>query len=149
MNGFLSFRRLVPVVVLALLAVARPAPAAAADCDFRLRGTFVVTSQQGTHQEVALSGRASPGGAFTGTFTGKQLGNNDVVGEVTLDFGGGDTLTYHQELEFDEETGLIVGTYEVTGGTGRYEGATGSGTTTIDPAGGRTGTFELEGTVCD
>ena len=151
MIGFFSSRRFVPVVALVLLSLALPASAdkAADGCEeLRLSGDFVVTSQQGTRQEVALSGRASPGGSFTGVFTGKQLGNNDVIGDVTLDFGGGDTLTYHQELEFDEETGVIVGTFEITGGTGRFEGASGSGTTSIDPAGGGTGTFELEGTLC-
>jgi hypothetical protein len=149
MNRFIASQRPLILTALALLALATSAtPAAAATSNkFRLSGTFLITSVQGSNTTVDLSGRASPGGQFTGQFTGKQFQNGDVRGDVTLDFGGGDTLTYAQELEFDEATNTIVGTYVITGGTGRYAGATGSGDTTIFPAGNGVGTFTLSGTL--
>jgi hypothetical protein len=145
-----SFRRIVPVVVYALtvLAIAMSAtPAAAASDKFRITGSFVIASVQGANTTVDLSGRAAPGGQFTGQFTGKQFRNGDVRGNVTLDFGGGNTLTYAQELEFDAASNTIIGTYVITGGTGRFAGATGSGDTTIFPAGNGVGTFTLSGTL--
>ena len=148
MNRFIVSYRLLFVAVLAVLALATSAtPAAAASSKFRVNGSFVITSVQGSNTTVDLSGRAAPGGPFTGQFTGKQFKNGDVRGDVTLDFGGGNTLTYAQELEFDEATNTIVGTYVITGGTGRFAGATGSGDTTIFPAGNGVGTFTVSGTL--
>ena len=149
MKGFMSFRGVVSLVALATLGLARPAAAEKpGDCSFRVSGTFQVVSARGSKLEVAVSGHATPGGRFTGIATGPQLPNGDVKSTVTLDFGGDDTLTYRQVLENDPETGLIVGTYEITGGTGRFEGASGSGSNVIDPAGDGTGEFELAGTLC-
>ena len=133
-------------MALALLGAVASTASAASD-NFRVRGSYVVTSVQGSNTTVAVSGQASPGGSFTGNFSGKQFSNGDVRGTVTLDFGGGNTLTYFQELENDPATGQIVGTYVITGGTGRFAGATGSGSTTISPAGDGTGRFTVSGTL--
>lgn len=149
MNRLFSLLRVTPAVLLAVLATARPAPAAPADdCDFSAAGTSVLVSdEQGARFELALTGRANQGGAFTGTVEGKNAGQGRrQFGPIVLDFGRGDTLTLASLLEPDPETGGLSGTYVVTGGTGSFEGATGSGTLTADPA---AGTFELEGTVCD
>jgi hypothetical protein len=143
-NGF--SRLCIPLAALMVLALAPPARAA--NDKFRASGDFVITSQTGVNQTVAVSGRASPGGAFTGTVIAQQTHNGDVQhSTVTLDFGGGNTLTYAQELEFDPSTGLLVGTYTITGGTGTFAGATGSGDTVVDPAGDGTGTFTVSGTL--
>src|SRR4051794_36432613 len=148
MIASISRRRPTFVVVLALLAVVCPAWAGAASADaFHLSGTYVITSQKGTHQEVALTGTATPGGDFTGVALAKQTADGDVKGKVILDFGNGDTLTYQQELTYDPASGLIVGTYRIIGGTGALHGASGSGTTSIDPTGDGTGTFKLDGTL--
>jgi hypothetical protein len=149
MNMRHSFRRIIPVVapavVLVLLGFA--ARAAAASDRFEVKGSFLITSVQGSNTTVDVSGQASPGGSFTGSFSGKQFKNGDVRGTVTLDFGGGNTLTYFQDLVNDPATGQIDGTYVITGGTGRYAGATGSGRTTIFPAGNGVGTFTVSGTL--
>ena len=43
---------------------------------------------------------------------------------------------------------VFVGTYVITGGTGRLAGASGSGSTTIVPSGDNsTGTFTVSGTL--
>lgn len=74
------------------------------------------------------------------TFPGKQFGNNDVVGEVTLDSGGGTLLL--PGAEYDEASRRIVGTCEIKGGTGTFEGA--SGSDLIIRAGDGTGEFGLD-----
>jgi hypothetical protein len=149
-NRFISQRRVLPLAVLALLVFAWSATSALAeDCrPFRVSGTFEVVSAQVPHIEVAVTGHANVGGRFTGLATGKQFNDGDVRTSVTLDFGGGDTLTYFQVLEVTDDGDLIVGTYEITGGTGRFAGASGSGDNVIDPFGDGTGTFELDGTIC-
>lgn len=149
MNDLFSFRRIVPCMALAMLALTAPVSADKPDeCAFRAGGTSVLVSDEpGARFELALSGRANQGGAFTGTVLGKNAGHDRrQFGPLTLDFGGGDTLTLATLLAPDPETGGLAGTYVVTGGTGEFEGASGSGTLTADPA---AGTFELVGTVCD
>jgi hypothetical protein len=143
-----SFRRLALLVVLAVVGVAGSASAARAG-DFRASASFIVTSAQGSNTTVEFVGHASPGGSFTGTAVGHQApGNGNVFRHVTTwDFGRGDTLTFVVEMQYDEATGLLVGTYEVTGGTGRLAGATGIGSFIAAPVGDGTGETFLFGTL--
>ena len=146
MSGSISFRRFAPLGALAVLAVAGlGAPASAGG--FEVRGTFALDPALPRHIEGTLSGHARPGGAFTGTVSAIQNAAGGGHGENTLDFGGGDTLTYDVRWKYDGETGLLVGTYSVTGGTGALAGATGSGTFIVAPAGNGTGEFYLSGTL--
>jgi len=48
-------------------------------------------------------------------------------------------------MQPDEATGLLVGTYEVTGGTGKLSNATGSGSFIAAPVGDGTGQVSLSG----
>ena len=149
MNAHRTSRCIVSIAVLALaslLAAARTADAATVR-NFRLKGDYLIVVQQGTQRVVDVAGRSSPGGSFTGQFVGKQFHNADVAGTVTLDYGGGNTLTYYQELSWDPSVELLVGTYTITGGTGRFAGATGSGYNAIVGAVDSVGTFELRGTI--
>ena len=151
MNAYRTVRCFLSIVALAMAGFVASARAENPNgCqNFRLKGNYVIVVDRGTQRVVDLTGHASPGGSFTGRFTGKQFHDADVVGNITLDFGGGDTLSYYQELSFDPSVGLLVGTYTITGGTGQFAGATGSGSNTIvgADADGR-GTFELQGTIC-
>ena len=79
-------------------------------------------------------------------FSGKEVGNGSGTGVGMLDFGHGDTLTYVYKVQFDA-TGLLLGTEVVTGGTGRFAGASGTWSSVGVPAGDGTGTFEYVGTL--
>src|SRR5262245_26748331 len=144
MNGSFSVRRIGLVWALAVLGFAGPLPAARAG-EFRASGTWAITIE-GSHLEGTRSGRARPGGPFTGVFSGKWV-NDSGVGVGMLDFGQGDTLTYEWQVDFDEETGLLLGTGVVTGGTGKFAGASGTWSSIGVPAGDGTGTFEYDGTL--
>jgi hypothetical protein len=141
MIGSRSFRH---VVVVAALGLAGTAPAARAE-DFRASGTWAI-SVQDKHLEGTRSGRAKPGGKFVGVFSGKWA-NDRGHGVGMLDFGKGTTLFYTWKVALDPETGLLIGTEAVIGGTGRFEGARGEWSSVGVPAGDGTGTFEYVGTL--
>ena len=133
-------------MILAVLGLWQPV-AAHAD-DFRISGTFVVTKVRGANIEGTLRGTASPGGDFVGTFAGKQApGNRKAHADATLDFGGGNTLTYTADLNHDPDTGWLIGTYVITGGTGVFEHATGEGTKILKPNDDGTGEFFHDGSI--
>lgn len=148
MQGSVSVRRAVLVAALTLLGLAGSAPVARAG-DFYASGEFTVISTQGNRFELSFDGRARPGGSFTGAGFGKSVANGATqYGEIVWDFGGGDTLTFDVLVSSDPVSGLLVGEYVVTGGTGRLAGASGSGSCTFlgQPL-GETGPFEFEGTL--
>jgi hypothetical protein len=139
------FQRIVQAAVLALVGL-WPASAARAD-DFEAFGVFNITLGDGSNVSGTNAGIAYPGGLFTGTFAGHQTqGNARGNGTATWAFEDGSTFSYKFRFEPDGN-GLLVGTYEVTGGTGMLAGASGSGILVIDPAPGDTGTIYLAGTL--
>ena len=147
MNVFCSSRRIALVLALAVLGLAWPVSAVQAGA-FHASGTYAVTSVHGDVFEGTQDGSARPGGPFSGTFSVKRTANGlRYDGVATWDFSSGDTLTYTWHVDFDDETGLYVGTYVITGGTGRLAGASGSGSYIVAPAGGGMGEFEMDGTL--
>lgn len=143
-----SFRRIAVVAALTVLGLGVSASAVQAG-DFQVKGTFVPTAIQGNSFELSLDGNASPGGKFAGTFLGKAKQQGNIqYGVGVMDFGGGDTLTIFVYVEYDAATGLLIGTYEITGGTGKLANASGSGGSVWLPAAlGETSTFEFGGTL--
>lgn len=102
-------------------------------------------------------------GTFSGTFTSSETMDNGD-GTFTTPVSGPVTLTEDgtgQMLEFDvdgevvsEESGAFTftGTYQITGETGRFAGATGNGTVTFSgrsesDAAGFIDSFRLDGTI--
>ncbi len=147
MQPFFSLRRAaLALAVLGLLALVGPLPAAQAT-PLRVTGTYVFTDTQGGETGGTMTGQSAPGGRFTGAFV-QRVRHGVAQGTITLDYGHGDTLTLTYAIEFDAEVGLLVGTYEITGGTGRLEGATGSGEAIAEPGGDDdSGGFSLTGTI--
>lgn len=145
MNRFHSLRRSVlALVVLGVWWLAGPVAAAQA-APFDAAGTFTITSRHGNQIDGILSGRASPGGPFTGGFSHRHSPHGVLNGVATLDFAGGCLfLAYH--LELDPATDEFVGTFVIIdGGTGAFSGATGGGSMINDN--GPTGDFALSGTI--
>jgi hypothetical protein len=116
----------------------------AAAAPFRATGVEEIAFFRGTVVEGVSSGFAQPGGQFTSVWSGRVTGHK-VVGVETWDFGGGDTLTFATEMEFSH--GQATGTYVITGGTGRFEGASGSADYSRFGHGDGTADFVIEGTI--
>ncbi len=132
MNRFFSLRRFaLALSVLGVLAVAAPR-AAAAEVPFTVDGTFTFTvlGRQGGALVVGVSGggRASPGGPFT--FEDIVLvrvvrGVQVVQGTLTFEFTSGSTVDIYYEAPI--VNGVALGTFWIAGGTGLFDGVTGTG----------------------
>jgi hypothetical protein len=148
MNRFTASCRIMLVVALVAL-VAEQAAWAAKSESFLAGGTATAVSfsPNGLQFEFSLSGHSKPGGNFTGTVVGHSNAKfTKQFVTLTLDFGGGNTLTLDSTLEPTAD-GSLVGPYVITGGTGIYATATGSGTQTVTFTSDTTRGFELEGTL--
>jgi hypothetical protein len=146
----ISLRRIAPVSgLLAASGLAGPVSAARAD-SFEVSGTYTTTDHHANRYSGTLGGIAGPGGAFIGTFEDKVTDHQHLTGTQTYLFADGSTLTLEFDERFDEAAGEWVGTYEITGGTGRFAGASGSGLASATPdaaTNGNTGTIALSGTI--
>jgi hypothetical protein len=136
-------------------------------------GTLTSTSPANCSQTGSCTDTVTgviQGTPINGTFTGSLTGTNfadagggnytaDVAGTVTVtETSTGDTLTLALEGEVTGDgTGVAnapfttTGTYTITGGTGRFSGASGTGTVTSSGRdSGQTGTLDsltLTGTI--
>ena len=93
-------------------------------------GTFNVTGVHGSRLSATVDGNlVLDGGAplhFTIDAHVKVMGNH-IEGTPTMVFDDGSTLTFYYEIKFDKDTGIFEGNFWITGGTGQFEGASGSG----------------------
>jgi hypothetical protein len=141
------------VVVLTLLGLAAPA-AAAEQVPFTATGTAVATGTKHlpgglTQIDGTLAGTATHLGDFTGTVTRIQDHQGGfTTTAVFVGANGKDSVFIAVSGRFERTRGSCVlistGTYIVTGGTGAFANATGSGTTTTQfdqCAGAATGTY--------
>ncbi|HET6975956.1 MAG TPA: hypothetical protein VFI24_06520 [Pyrinomonadaceae bacterium] len=126
-------------------------PASATERPFALRGSGVATlivdeSGRPTGAVATGSGTATHLGQWTVSGSPKYTPDSNGVlhssGEATIIAANGDKLQVQIDGVLDPVAGVDQGVFYFTGGTGRFEGATGSANfvVTINPL---TGGFEL------
>jgi hypothetical protein len=123
------------VLALVVVGVAAVAVVAAAAQDRPFKAIWIAisanSSKQGAWDYNSGQGTASVVGAFTIEGWSHLMGKrNKCEGYETLTDAKGDKLYGTFEQAWDEATHAFVGPYTITGGTGRYAGATGTGTKT-------------------
>src|SRR5262245_53107998 len=93
-------------------------------------GTFAVKNVHGSKLSAAVDGDFSLDGGAALQFTidahVKVMGNH-IEGTPTMVFDDGSTLTFYYEIKVDRDTGIFEGDFWITGGTGQFAGASGSG----------------------
>ena len=144
MKRVVSSRRfIVAVAALGVFALAAPR-AAAQEVPFHVEGTFTF-SVKGNRVEASGDGHAAPGGSFTFHDEVRvEHGGREIAGTLTLEFANGSTLSIYYEAPVSSDL-VVEGPYWVVGGTGRFEGASGSGTIWYPI--GQGAPFTLDGTL--
>lgn len=150
MNRFFSLPAMLLPAAVCVLAVASMCQAQ--ELEFRAGGDFTIISVEDHVGHVIVTGASEPGGSFEGALVERYSGNLHKIGNIhkirgagVFDYGGGHTLTFDYELDFDAATNLDEGPVIITGGTGAFAGASGSGILVADHD--LAGQFELLGTI--
>jgi hypothetical protein len=131
MNPYQSRFRLALAALAVLLLAANVA--VADERPFHSEATLVPVDSQGNHYIRAGSGQATQLGEFTEINEFKTKGGNPIVfyGVATLTGANGDSLVIAW-VNSPVGENHFEGTYLIVGGTGRFEGASGSGTMSVD-----------------
>src|SRR5262245_49506892 len=129
MNRFISFRKF--AVVLAALGVLAVTSShlTAQEVPFSLKGTFTF-NVKGNKVSASGGGTANPGGSFVFQDVVKaKHGGNLIYGTLTFEFESGSTLSIYYEAPVEDygDHFVVEGPYWVVGGTGDFEGVSGSG----------------------
>lgn len=146
MKRFCSLRRAsLSLALLGILGIV-PAPAAHAE-QFQASGSYVDTNVEPNTTKGKMVGEATPGGEFVGHYWHRKSfdGPTTADGRATLDFGNGDTLTIDYVFVYDSATGLFLGNYVVSRGTGTFKQATGGGDMAVTYPVDLQGLFQLDG----
>ena len=85
-----------------------------------------------------------PGLHFTIDAHVKLMGNH-IEGTPTMVFDDGSKLNLYYEIKQNRDTGIFEGTFQITSGTGQFEGASGSGEICYPVA--QSGPLMMEGTI--
>lgn len=111
-------------------------------------GTVIGVDPHATYVELTIEGSGE--GTHLGHFTRLEVlqidGTGGVSGSITFTAANGDTLTVAVAGQFISAT-TVVGTYSITGGTGRFVGATGSADFVAVSADGIHLDFEFDGLI--
>ena len=114
----------------------------------RVEGTFNVTAVHGSDLSATVEGYLylgnEPGLHFTIDAHVKLMGNH-IEGTPTMVFDDGSTLKLYYEIKQDHDTGIFEGAFQITGGTGQFESASGSGEICYPL--GQSGPLMMEGTL--
>jgi hypothetical protein len=135
---------------LAVVAVFAPSAvtprAVAGDVSFQASAVRVGLEKKGNIFTSHLTGTGTAIGPFDAVSTIKVPGHR-AYGPVTLTDAGGDTLTFDTDVLFDKHFVRGDGTYVVTGGTGQFAGATGSGAFSVEHLADDTTVATWDGTL--
>jgi len=129
MKRFISVRKFVVVLTALGVLALTAARLAAEEVPFKVEGTFTF-SVKGNRVDASGEGRATPGGRFKFHDVVKaEYGGREIAGTLTLNFQSGSTLSIFYEAPVEDygDHFVVEGPYWVVGGTGFFEGATGSG----------------------
>jgi hypothetical protein len=124
MHRFVS-RLTVACVLVGALALANRAAAEVRAYSAHGTAQFVSPTEFVGSGEAAHLGRYSEAGAVSFTPTSDPAVLH-VEGSIVYTAANGDALHAHVSGELNVETGVVVATVTYVGGTGRFEGATGS-----------------------
>jgi hypothetical protein len=113
------------LVITWLVAFGSPAPAD----ESPFQGSCIRTalSSHGGVYESDLYGKATHVGPFIGHSIITFPQGHHAVGPVTITGAGGDSITLFTDIWFDKHFVAGYGSYVLTGGTGIFESANGSG----------------------
>jgi hypothetical protein len=132
------------LAVLVLVGLAQPLPAAD-EGRFSFAGTVEFVDNYKKFHVFAWEGQATHLGPCTGLGYVWSRGLHRQSW-VTLENDDGDSIEFFMDWRSDRDTGEGIGTYEITGGTGQFDGANGSGSLHIVPGDGGVAVF-LDGTI--
>src|SRR5688572_6038376 len=114
----------------------------------RVDGTFSVTGVHGSRLDATVDANMTlDGGAplhLTIDAHVKLMGNK-IEGSPTMVFDDGSTISFYYEIKFNKDTGIFEGAFWISGGTGQFEGARGSGQ--ISYPIGAVGPISMEGSL--
>ena len=114
----------------------------------RVEGTFSVTGVHGSRLSATIDANLYLDDGTPLHFTidaHVKLMGNHIEGTPTMVFDDGSTLSFYYEIKFDRDAGVFEGDFWVSGGTGQFEGARGSGE--IYYPIGQVGPFVMEGSL--
>jgi len=114
----------------------------------RVDGTFSVTNVHGSTLSATVDANLYLDNRTPLHFTidaHVKLMGNHIEGSPTMIFDDGSTMSFYYEIKFDKTTGVFEGDFWISGGTGQFEGASGSGE--IYYPVGHVGPFVMEGSL--
>ena len=114
----------------------------------RVDGTFSVTGVQGSRLSATVDANMVLDGGTALHFTidaNVKLMGNKIEGSPTMVFDDGSTMNFYYEIKLNKDTGIFEGEFWITGGTGQFEGARGSGEIYYPIA--AKGPIEMEGSL--
>jgi hypothetical protein len=116
------------MATVAVLGLIHPATAAEDQPFYAAEDTAALVGYDGAFQVWVGAGTGTHVGQFTTlSYVHVKGYSGKAEGTIEITAANGDVLCIEQEATWYYETARWVGTYQIVGGTGRFEGASGEG----------------------